>query len=99
LFYSKVFIIAALMVVVSGQSYKPSSYPVAPYKPEYPAPGYRPSYPAPAYKPSYPEYKPEYKPSYSPPAYPAYPAQQNYDYVRFSLAQVNFQAVFSFVFN
>ena len=67
--------------MVSGQAYKPSNYPAAPYKPEYPAPGYRPSYPPPAYKPSYPEYKPEYKPAYSPPAYPAYPAK-SYDYVR-----------------
>lgn len=63
------------MVVVSGQSsYKPASkYPVAPYKPEYPS--NKPAYPPPAYKTEYPVYS---APAYSK---PAYPAQQNYDYV------------------
>lgn len=83
------------MAVASAQGpYKPSSYPVAPYKSEYPSykPGYpalsyKPVYPPSGYKPEYPSYKPDYpapsyKPEYPAPAYkPAYPSK-SYDYVR-----------------
>uniref|UniRef100_A0A0P4ZUM5 Cuticle protein n=2 Tax=Daphnia magna TaxID=35525 RepID=A0A0P4ZUM5_9CRUS len=89
----KVFIIVALMAVVSAQGpYKPSSNSVAPYKseypsykPGYPAPAYKPAYPTPSYKPDFPAPKPEYpapsyKSEYPSPAYkPAYPSK-SYDY-------------------